>query len=64
MDLRLRDMIFWACVFRGLTAVEIYYGWSKARPVLDGLGYLLFCAAVIYGLGFVYDRWRIVRRTS
>lgn len=62
MDLRIRDLIFWTSVFRALEQIEIYYGWSHARTLWDGLGYVIFIAAVSYGGGAIYDRWRIVRR--
>lgn len=62
--MRWRHIAFGMCFLKALEQVEIYYGWSHARTLLDGAGYILFCAAVIYGVCAIYDRWRIVRRAK
>lgn len=64
MRFRFRDVIFLSCLFKGLTEVEINYGWDHSRTALDGGGYILLIAAIAYGIGRIYDRWCIVRRVK
>ena len=61
-DLRIRDVLFLVGAFQTLMEVQIYYGISHARSFWNGVGCLLFSAAIIYGMGAIYDRWRVIRR--